>query len=106
MLEATKEARSTCIQILRFSEIEAAPLNEIISFPEQVNTLLDVVNEIHIPIIVAPVHQWQLQGRAGVTAIEDHEKAAVWCKISDHVLMQHVAVNLSIALEVNGTNGI
>jgi len=106
MLEAAKEARSTRVEILRFSHVEAASLDEIVSFAKEMNTLLDVINEIHVPVIVAPVDQWKFQSRARVAAIEYDEKAAVWCEVADHMLMQHVAVDLSIALEINGTYGV
>jgi hypothetical protein len=62
MLETPKEARGTCIQILRFRHVKApssSSLKKVVSFTKQTNTLLDIVNEVHVPIIIPTIHQRQ-----------------------------------------------
>lgn len=41
-----------------------------------------------------------------MAAVEDHEERAVGGKRFDELLMQHIAVNLPVILEVDGTDGV
>jgi hypothetical protein len=58
---------------LGFIHIEAASLNKAVSFTEEMNTLLDVVDEIYVSVSIATIDQRQLESRARVAAVENYE---------------------------------
>jgi hypothetical protein len=108
MFKTAEEGRSASIQILRFSHfVEAEPVaKEIVGFPEQVDALLQIVNHAYVAVVIGLINVGELEGGAGVAAIQDDEESAVWGQLGDEMLVERVAVDLAAFSEVNGTDGI
>ena len=108
MLEAAEEVRRPSIQILRLSKlIEAKAAHEQIArLAHQMHAFSDVVNHADVAVVVGLVDVRQLEGGAGVAAVQDDEERGAGRHAGDEVLVQRVGVDLAVAPEVDGTDGV
>ncbi len=90
---------------LKLVHSEAA-LDQTARLRQKAHTCLHIVHHRDVAVRIAAIDEWEFDGGATVTAVEDDEQCAVGRQSGYERFVELVAVDLAVLLEVDGNDGV